>query len=128
MITINNLADQNFPDKLHDKIMRKIFFIKLRTPFLFIITLSCFNLINYAWHFINQAAEMQTWSVISTMFDHFELSSDYLGSFIQTTMENTPINLMIGLIINSILVYYLIYIFQYFKRSNQTQLNKNFNL
>jgi hypothetical protein len=128
MISINNLADQTVPVKLHDRIMRKIFFIKFRTPFLFIIILACLNLISSAWYFINQAAEMQTWSVISTMFDHFELSADYLGSLVQTTLENTPLNLMLGLIINLLLVYYLVYIFQYFKRSNQTQFNNNFNI
>lgn len=127
MIAINNLPDENFPLRIHDKIMRKIFFIKFRVPFLFIIILSSLNLIISTWHLINKAVEMQTWSVITTMFDHFELNLDNLGSLAQTAIENTPVNLMISFIINLILVSCLIYIFKYFKRSNQIQFNKNFN-
>lgn len=123
MITIDNLEDQNFPLRLHEKIMRKVLFIKFRVPFLFIIFFSSFNLASSAWHFINKAVEMQTWSIITTMFDHFELSLDYLGGSTQTALENTPVNLMMSFIINLILVYYLIYIFKYFKRSNKILSN-----
>lgn len=118
MITINNLPDQNFPLKLHEKIMRKIIFIKFRTPFFFIMIFSIINLINSGWHLVNKASELQTWPIIATMFSQFEFNLDYLASLIQTAVENTPINLMAGFGVNLILVYYLIYIFKYFKRSN----------
>jgi hypothetical protein len=118
MINIKNLQQIDFPINVHNKIMRKIYFLKFLIPLLFIIVLTTINLINSAWHFLIKAAEMQTWSVIATMFDHFELSLDYLKSLAITTLENTPVNLMPALIINLILICYMIYIFKYFKRSN----------
>lgn len=127
MININNLTQLDFPANLHNKIMRKIYFLKFRLPLLFIIMLTAVNLINSAWHFLNKTAEMQTWSVIATMFDHFELSLDYLKSLAATTLENTPINLLPTLIINLILIYYLINIFKYFERSNYNLNSEKIN-
>lgn len=118
MLNIKNLPQYNFPKNAHNKIMKKIYFLKFRLPLLFIITLTTVNLINSAWHFLNKAAEMQTWPVITAMSDNFELSLDYFKSLAITALENTPVNLMPGFIINLILIYYLINIFKYFKRSN----------
>ncbi len=112
---IKNLPQDDFPSRLHSKIMKKIYFLKFRLPLLFIIALAAVNLINSTWRFLNKATEMQTWQVLTTMFGNFELSLDYLKSLAATTLENTLVSLMPALIINLILIYYLIDIF---KRSN----------
>lgn len=128
MINLKNLPPIDFPENLHNKIMKRIYFLKFRWPLLLVIALTAINLINSVWHLLNKATEMQTWPVITTMFDHFELSLDYLKSLALTTLENTPVNLMPGLIINLILIYYLINIFKYFERSNHNLNSEKINL
>jgi len=120
MINLKNISDYDFPRGLHNRVMKKIYFLKFRQPLLFIISLSCLNLINSGWHFINKASEMQTFAIFQTMAQHSELSIDYLQSFCQTMLENTPVNLFLVFMINLVLVYYLMNIFKHFQRSNQT--------
>lgn len=105
---LNKIPDSDPPFNLHGKIMKKIYFLKLRTPLYVLIALSAVNLIYSAWHFFANAAEMQTFSIVRTMLEQFELSFDYFAGLFAVILENTSLNLVWPLAINLILIFYLI--------------------
>lgn len=124
MIKLKDITDLDFPVSLHNKIMRKVYFIKFRLPLFSLIIIASINLINSGWHLFNKTLEMESFTIMRTMLEQFDFSFDYLKSFWQTAIENIPLTSMFSFIINIILVYYLLIILKYFKRSKQTFDNK----
>lgn len=119
---IKNLTDQDLPADLHGKIIKKIYFMKLRAPLLFLSILSAINLAESGWHLFSKASEMETFSIIHTLAGQFELSFDYFASLFAATVENAPLHSVLPFVINLILMISLLYLIKIFAK-----VEKNLN-
>ena len=123
---LKNMEDSALPDELHGRIMRKIYFLKFRVPFMFLIILSAVNLINSGWYFFSRAADMQTFSIINTLAGQFEFNFDYFTGLISAALENAPINLLLVFMINLIFISCLIYIINILAKFIKVEENLNY--
>ena len=107
---IKTMTEVDFPDGLHGKIMRRVLFLKLRKPFL-IINLALFlNLMVSGWRIWARILENNSLSALEAIWDGFELSFNYVSTFISTAFETLPIWSISIFIVNIFLIGYVFFI------------------
>lgn len=104
------LPNQEIPQGLHGKIMRRIIFIRLRKSAIIMLSFLTLNLIILAWHIWTTTIERETFSVISAMFEGFEMSVSFFKNFADTLLQTVPVVSLTVFIGNIVVMVYIIYL------------------
>jgi hypothetical protein len=113
---IKNLPEIEFPEGLHSRIMKQLFFLKLRTPFIIFSSLLSINIIISGWYAWNKIIEMDTIAIIKDMLSGFELSYYFISDFAQTILNYFPITSTIIFVVNILVLAYISFLFIKLKR------------
>jgi len=107
---LKSFPEIDFHPTLHAKIMRRLIFLKFRTPFLIIASLLACDLFVSGWHLWIKLVERDTISILQSISQGIELNQDYLISFIQTAIKAVPVGSLIIFVINLLLISYFAYL------------------
>ena len=120
------LPEIDFPEGLHGKIMKKLFYKRLKTPAMVIAGLLALNFIILTWRFWVRITELNTLTIISSLFDSFELSYEYFADFFQAIFEFTPLFTISMILFNIVAFIYLYRIWLDFRSlaTNKQMVNK----
>jgi len=100
----------DFPDTLHGKIMKKLLFLRFRTPFIIIFVLLCTNLTFSTWYIFQKMSELNTFAVFRSLLYGFEFSFAYAVDFAKLIFDAIPIMSIIVFGINLLLMASLLYV------------------
>lgn len=102
-----SLPEIDFPEGLHGKIMKRLFYKQLKTPAVIIVGLLALNFIALTWRLWIRMTEFNTLIIISSLFDSFELSYGYFADFFQAIFEFTPLFTISMILVNIVAFVYL---------------------
>ncbi len=118
-----SLPEIDFPEGLHGKIMKKLFYKRLKNPVLIIAGLLALNFIILTWRLWVRMAKFNTLIIISSLFDSFELSYGYFADFFHAIFEFTPLFTISMILINIVAFVYLYRIWFDFQSLSRQQIN-----
>lgn len=102
------IDDIPFPEDLHGKIMRKIYFSRIKNLLIPAIALLLVSMSILGWRIWARIAEADAIHVTQATFDGFEPSFSYVNAFTQMVAETFPVNLMIIFATNAVMLVFLI--------------------
>lgn len=105
---IKEISEVDFPDGLHGKIMRRLLFLRFRTPFLVISGLLVLNLVVSGWRLWEKMTEMETVLILRTSWDVVELNIASLVDFVRETWSVLPVGALVILFINILVIAYVV--------------------
>lgn len=111
------MPETEVPVSLHNKILRKAFFLKLEKPIIFVLSLLSLNLIVSGWHIWTKIVEADFITVIKLLFGNFELSYRFFLDFAQIIAAVISLRLILIFALNFILVAYVAHSILSLKRS-----------
>jgi hypothetical protein len=125
-----SLPEIDFPEGLHGKIMKKLFYNKLKTPAVVIAGLLALNFIASTWRLWIRMTEFNTLTIISSLFDSFELRYEYFADFFHTIFEFTPFFTVFMILVDVVAFIYLYRSWFDFQSlaANQQMVNKKVEL
>ena len=97
----------DFPAGLHGKIMRRIYFYRLRNPLLGVFGLLIADVMVSGWHVWVRMTQLNTISILMSIFDGFEASADFFTNATQNISDIIPLTSISVFTINSILLAYV---------------------
>lgn len=106
------LPEHELPTDLHDRIMRKLFYRRLRAPFFALASLLALNLGLSAWHAWARIVDLESVSIVTAMFEGFEVSADFFGMFARNLYEFLPVSAILIFFLNTALAGYLVYLYR----------------
>lgn len=107
---LNELPLLAMPSGLHERIMRKIIIMKLRTPFLVVLSILSFNLFISSWHLWARLVENETFSIIKIFITEIEFDyTSITGTAQALSQVISPLPLFM-FFINIALIGYVSYI------------------
>lgn len=110
------IRELEMPQGLHRKIMSRVLFLKLKTPFIAVFSILIFNLLVSGWRIFVKAGETEFASSLKAVFDGFELNYDFLSALVTTTLNDLPIGSTVVFLGNFILA---IYALRFYKSRKQ---------
>lgn len=121
--TIKELRDIEFPPGLHGKIMRRLLFLRFRTPFLVITSLLLLNLIVSGWRLWQRLIEVEAPMFLSILVNNFEWSLDSFKEIFETAVELVPASTLTVFLINLLVLTYVFWIVAHFNtiKTKQTK-------
>ncbi len=114
------MAEIQFPEGLHGRIMRQLMFLKFRVPFLVISSLLVANLVVNGWRLWERLLEEQAPLLFSILFENAELTLEFLAQISQTTLDVVPLPVAITLILNALALGYVLRLRTFYSTSLQT--------
>lgn len=102
-----SLPEIDFPEGLHGKIMKKLFYKRLKNPVLIIAGFLALNFIILTWRLWVRITEFNTLIIISSLLGSFELSYEYFADFFQAIFKFTPLFTISMILINIVVFIYL---------------------
>lgn len=107
-----NLPETKLPENLHNKVISDLFFLKFKYALLAAVAILPINLLFLGWHIWLNAAEADTFTLLTAMFNDFEISYDFVSEFARTIIDTIPFTLIIAFTLNLLLLVYLLINFQ----------------
>ena len=104
---MKEMEKPEFPAGLHEKIMRRIYFYRLRNPLLGLFGLLVVDVTISGWHVWTRMIQLNTLSILSSIFDGFEASTDFFINATQNISDIIPITSLSVFAINVILLAYV---------------------
>lgn len=112
---LREISEIEFPDGLHGRIMRKLFFIRYRGNFLLVAFLLTANIFLSGWRFWARMDELDTISVIRALLEGFDVSRGFTLNFFSTLSQSFPVISVSIFIINILVITYVTYLYFKFK-------------
>lgn len=106
------IPEIELPKNLHNNIIGDLFFLKFKFAFLAAAALLPINLLFIGWHIWLSAAEAETLTLLTTLFNDFEVSFDFVSDFLRTITDTIPLSLIIAFTLNLLLLIYMLVAFQ----------------
>lgn len=116
-----SLEDYPFPEGLHGRIMRRLVFLRLRTPFIAILSLTILNLIATGWSIWSRLVEIDGGELLRSMLTDFQFDYASVADVVSMGLEFFPVRAMLVFALNLALVAYLIYLNFAFRRMSFTK-------
>ena len=113
---LEGLAEADFPPGLHGRIMRRVAFLRFRTPSLAILAVLVFNVAISGWRLWLAARENALFSIMQSLFDGFEISSAFLADVLRTLYDTLPMGSLSIMLVNIFLAIYVVYIYRSFRK------------
>ena len=107
---MKQMEDAPLPPTLHGKIMRRIYFYRLRGPLAMIFMLLLVNVAVSGWHVWVGMTQLNTLTIITSILDGFEGSIDFLVNATQNISQIIPIMPLSMFTLNCILFGYVAFL------------------
>ena len=107
---MKEMSEYAFPQGLHGRIMRRIYFFRLRGPLLTIFFLLAVNAALSAWHVWIRMMQLNTLAIITSMFEVFEASADFFINITQNISQVIPIMSLSVFTLNAALLCYVAFL------------------
>ena len=104
---MKTIEHPEFPPGLHGKIMRRIYFYRLRNPLLGVFGLLMADVAVSGWHVWMRMTQLNTISILMSIFDGFEASADFFTNATQNISEIMPVMSLSVFVINFVLLAYV---------------------
>ncbi len=105
--TIKDLAEIDFPEGLHGKILRQILFLRFRTPFLIVTTLLILNLVISGWRVWEKLLDVQAFAIFMIFWEALEWTGAGIMQFIVDSYELLPMGQLTLFFVNAFVLFYV---------------------
>lgn len=105
---IKELSEIEVPAGLHGKIMRRLLFLKFRTPFVVVVSLLLMNLAVSGVRMWQEWSDMEASALVSFLVSNLEFSARGILDFLVTVYDVTPVGWLTVFIMNLLLVIYVV--------------------
>lgn len=110
--TIKELSEIEFPEGLHGRIMRRLLFLKFRTPFAIVVTLLMLNLSLSGVRVWEQVQATEALTIFSLLWENIEFTSAGVMQFVADFYELAPVGQVLLFGVNCLALMYIVYYFQ----------------
>lgn len=105
--TIKDMSEIEFPEGLHGKILRRILFLKFRTPFVVVMTLLILNLIISGFRIWERLLDAEAFTILSLLWETLEFNLAGVGQFLTDIYDVLPVGYLVLFAINLLAFAYI---------------------
>lgn len=113
---LQSLDDYTLPEGLHGRIMRRLWWLHLKTPFVAVLSLTVLNLLATGWSIWVRLTDLDAPELLRSMLTDFQLDYASVANVASLSVEFFPVRAMVAFAVNLTLVAYLIYLNFAFRR------------
>lgn len=113
---LEGLAEADFPAGLHGRIMRRVAFLRFRTPMLAVLAVLAFNVAISGWRLWTAIEENALLSILQGLFAGFEMSQAFFGDVLRALLDALPLGSFAILLVNVFLAVYVLAVYFSFRK------------
>lgn len=114
---MKTVAQLEFPRGLHERIMRRVWFTKLRTPIAIIGSLFFINFAVIIWRLWVHLGENEGYYLLRTILEDLEWDQGSLRFAWSEIVDIVPLSLIVGIVVNVALLLYIYRVFGLIKKN-----------